>query len=237
MVSMIKPNLEILEKVQLIDSEIYQAQGLIREIPGQMQALDEQAKSERVRLSQLENELKPLQLKQKEKEMDLASKEAAIKKYEVQQTQVKTNKEYSSLQSEISSMKADNSLLEEEIITLIDQVEDCQKRLKAEQECLREVEQSVQQGKKAFEEKADEAKKKVEELKTKKKEMIKEVDPEIAALYEKIISKKQGFALAKVEGESCPACQMRLRPQLLNELQQADHVVVCEQCSRILYLV
>ena len=50
------------------------------------------------------------------------------------------------------------------------------------------------------------------------------------------MQKKQGLALVPVEGEVCSACRIEIRPQLLNELELKENLVVCENCSRILYL-
>ena len=61
------------------------------------------------------------------------------------------------------------------------------------------------------------------------------MNPEIASLYERIVEKKHGLALVKVEGEVCPACQMQLRPQVVNEIKMKEAIIVCDNCSRILY--
>ena len=230
-------DISTLEQIQVIDSQIYSHQSVVLETPHQIQALESGLDSERAHLRSLENELKTVQLKQKQKEGDLAAKEGSIQKYETQLTQVKTNKEYSSLQTEISTIKADNSLLEEEIIRLLDQVEECQSKIKVEQQRVKEAEKNVQSKKVILETQLNDAKKETEELTAQKKELIKQIDPEIASLYERIVVKKRGVALVKVEGEVCPACQMQLRPQLLSEIKMQDKVVICEQCSRILYSV
>ncbi|MBI4387685.1 MAG: hypothetical protein HY582_01415 [Candidatus Omnitrophica bacterium] len=230
-----KNDLELLKQIQDLDREIYASRQMTEALPGEIRELDQALEVERATLHALEEELKVVQLKQKEKEAALQDKEATIKKYEVQLDQVKTNKEYAALQSEIRSIKADNSLLEEGIIGLFDEVDQCQERLKTERSRLSEIEKSTQEKKAALEQEAKDMKQKSEALVQKKKELIKSVNPEIANLYERIVSSKRGIALSHVEGEVCSACQVRLRPQQLNELQIGETIVLCEQCSRILY--
>ena len=116
-------DLQILEEVQEWDKEIYLLRGSLEEIPSELAETNQAVGQERIALQKLQEELKGLQLKQKEKEVELATKEENIRKYDTQLAQVKTNKEYASLQGEIRSLKADNSLLEEAIINMIDQVE------------------------------------------------------------------------------------------------------------------
>jgi len=231
-----KPDIELLKQAQELDAEIYRYQQVLEEVPARMHSLDQELMMERRHHDTLQQELKLIQLKQKQKEGDLNEKENSIKKFESQLTQVKTNKEYASLQSEITSMRGDLSLLEDEIIRLFDQVENCQARLKEEETRLSRVEQSVQAQKKELETKTNESKRQIEELRAKRNDILKNIEPQIAALYEKIIERKKGLALAQVDGEECSACQVRLRAQQINEIQIGESVVLCEQCSRILYI-
>ena len=231
-----KKDIEILEKIQTIDTEIYNYKQVILGIPEELKAIDTALENERKTLKAFEEELRAVQLKQKQKESDLADKETAIKKYEGQLASVKTNKEYAAMQSEIAGLKGDNSILEEAIIGLFDQVEAAQKKLKAEQAKIAEVEKEANQKKELLQKKAGEAKQKAEELAVTKKTLIKEVNSEIAALYERIVEKKRGLALVKIDGVVCSACQIELRPQQINEVTMGEHIVTCEQCSRILYI-
>ena len=121
-------DLRILQEVQEYDREIYLLQETLEEIPSELAEVTAKLETEKNRLKTFQDELKGAQLKQKQKEGEHATKEENIKKYETQLTQVKTNKEYSSLQGEMTSLKADNSLLEEAIINLIDQAEAVQKK-------------------------------------------------------------------------------------------------------------
>ena len=230
-------DLQVLQEVQEWDKEIYLLHGTLEEIPFELAEINQKVEQERALLQKLQEELKSLQLKQKEKEGELATKEENIRKYDAQLAQVKTNKEYASLQVEIRSLKADSSLLEEAIINMIDQVEAFQKTLDEQKKKLAVAEAVLNQKKQELEEKSKMIREKIEVLTKQKKEKIKEVNPEIASLYEQIVTKKHGWALVKVEGEVCPACQIQLRPQVVNEAKLKERIIVCDNCSRILYSV
>ncbi len=230
-------DLQILQEVQEWDKEIYLLRNTLEDIPTELSEMSQEVETERASLRKLQEELKSLQLRQKEKEGELATKEENIKKHDAQLAQVKTNKEYASLQVEIRSLKADNSLLEEAIINLIDQVEAVQKNMEGQKKKVAAVEAVLNQKKQELEEKSKVVREKIEALLSQKKERIKEVNPEIASLYEQIVTKKHGWALVKVEGEVCPACQIQLRPQVVNEAKLKERIIVCDNCSRILYSV
>ena|SRR3989338_479395 len=228
-------DLEILKEIQEWDKQIYALRDALEEMPDEIAVSTRALEQEKLILKQFEEQLKQLQLQQKSKEVDLATKEENVRKFETQLMQVKTNKEYSALKSEITSLKADNSLLEEMIIGLLDRLEDLQRKVQEQKKILQTKEAEHQVKVKLLEEKAKSMREEIDLFSKQKCEKIKEVKPEIAQLYEQIVLKKHGIAFVKVQGEVCGACQMRLRPQILNEVMQKEKVVICESCSRMLY--
>lgn len=229
-------DLEILKNTQVLDKEIYERQAMIDSAPEDRQALDSAFEEEKENLKKLEVALTAARIKQKERENDLQEKEANIRKMDGQLSLVKTNKEYAAIQQQIASLKADNSLLEEEIIKLMDEVERAEKETNAEKNRLQTLHAKYEEEKLALSQKEEEAKKKLAELKAERESVVKDVSPEARQLYERIISAKKGTALSPVKDESCGICHMQLRPQVLNEVMLKDKLVLCENCSRILYM-
>ena len=232
----IQESLEILKRVQEVDREIY---GFRRELVTAPEAEKEIARaleSEKARMVQLEAALKEAQLKQKKKEGELAEKETQIRKYDSQLTQVKTNKEYSALQQEMVSLKADCSMLEDSILTVFDEIERAQKAVREEKERLVQVEKESEKKRQEIAARISQLKSQLTGLEEKRKGIISQVLPETRELYEKIVEKKEGLALVSVAGEACGACRLEIRPQLLNEIRLGESLVVCENCHRILYI-
>ena len=232
-----KESIDILKRAQAIDRDLYLANSeTTQDIPESRDKIKRDLEAEKEHLRQLEADFKKLQMKQKEKDGELAQKEANVKKYEGQLSQVKTNKEYSALQQEIASMKADGSLLEEEIIKIMDQVEAASEEVKKERERLKIIEKEYQAREAELDQKNKSYLEKIETLRKERAAIVEQVQPEARALYDLIIQKKQGMALAKINGEICGACQLQLRAQLINEVRLAQVLTVCENCSRILYV-
>ena len=112
-------DLTILKEIQEWDKEIYSCREALEESPLELDQVKQELEEAQAILDERLEALQKLQLQQKEKEVELETKEENVKKYEGQLSQIKTNKEYTSLQIEIKSLKADNSLLEEAIIEFI----------------------------------------------------------------------------------------------------------------------
>jgi len=231
----IQQDIEILTQVQVLDKEIYDLTQELLSIPSQIRLCEQTFEEAKRQVKELEKQHKDFQLKQKEKELELSGKEEQIRKFQGQLTQVKTNKEYSAIQHEIASVKADNSLLEEAILILMDDVEKSALELTRGRENEKQEEKTLQDKKAEFKRTEDSFRKKIVELQTSKKELMNQVTPESAVLYEKILAKKSGVALVPIQGENCSSCHMTLRPQVVNEIRLHENIVVCENCSRILY--
>jgi len=233
----IQSEIEILIKAQAIDAELYKLMDVLAEIPVDRARVKAELEQETERLKELEAVLKKRQLVQKEKEGVLAQKEANIKKMDGQLSLVKTNKEYGALQQEMASLKADNSLLEEEILKLFDEVEACREEVTKEQARLKEFEKVIQVKDQEVSQKEKEYQGKVQQLKAQKLESVTQLTPDTKQLYNRIVEKKNGIALATVTGDVCSGCQIRLRAQTINEVMGGKGLVLCDNCSRILYIL
>ena len=225
-----------LKSVQEVDREIYSLNRRLAAIPKEIEALKAKFESEKSALKSHEQDLKNFQVKQKEKEGQLASKEESLKKFDGQLNLVKTNKEYAALKSEMNNIKADNSILEEEILKFMEEGEVYKQRIAEEKKRL-----AIIEGENAsYEKTLLEEKKKIEaeaaELKAKKQNLVQGVDGEILSLYERILLKKDGIALVPALNGACGGCSMQLRPQLVDQLHMKDRIVVCENCARILFI-
>jgi len=232
----IHSELEILKKTQIFDAEIYKVTRELEEFPMMKADLKQGLETEKERLKELEAAFKKRQLLQKEKEGELAQKEGNVRKLEGQQSQVKTNKEYDALKQEIASLKADNSLLEEEIIRLMDESEACREEVLKEQARVKECEKAQQAREQEISKKEKEIQEQILQLKTQKEEASNHLSPEVRSLYNRIVEKKKGLALVPVRGEICSGCQIRLRAQVINEVMLSQSLVLCDNCSRILFI-
>jgi len=234
-VGSVKEDLEIMKKAQELDGEMYHLLEDLETLPEDRQNNKQMYETEKARLNDLEAVSKKLQLSQKEKEGQLSQKEANIKKLEGQLGQVKTNKEYTALQQEIASLKADNSLLEEEIIGILDEIEAAQDEVKKEKDRLKSCEKEFTQRETELTEKEKKVHETVEQIKSQRVSIINQLPPDVQTLYQKIVEHKKGLAVVKIQGEVCGACQLKLRPQVIDEVLLGKTLILCDNCSRILY--
>jgi predicted nucleic acid-binding Zn-ribbon protein len=62
-----------------------------------------------------------------------------------------------------------------------------------------------------------------------------EIPPRDRAEFHRLVDKKHGLAVVVVQGSSCSACHVKVRPAAMQILKQGREVIYCDSCKRILY--
>jgi len=222
--------------LQEIDTQIYKMESEKELKPQEISDLNDSLQQKQSGMKDADDNLKAIQLKHKEKEMLLGTKEEEVKKLQGQLNLIKTNKEYTTMVGEIESHKADNSLLEEEIIGLMDSIDEAKARIEIEKQKFAEESKNIDTRIKEIEAKVRDINAAVIELKKKREELIPLIDKKILNEYERILIGKDGQAMAEVINDNCGGCYMQLPPQVINEINMKEKVIHCENCQRILYI-
>lgn len=232
-----KTQLGILIEIQHLDAQIYDLRQRSEAFPLKIKEMDEDLDRKKVSLNKAEDDLKKLQVSKNQKETDMQVKEDLIKKHQTQLYQIKNNKEYTALQQEIQNIKADISVIEEAILNFFDNIDSAKKSCDDEKKAF-EAEKKRSESDKALilseEKKVNDE---LEEMVAKRVTAAKEVDRPLLSQYEQILKSRGRTALSKVDlnEERCGECQMTLRPQIINEARLKKALVLCENCSRMLY--
>ncbi|NQT90140.1 MAG: hypothetical protein HQ558_02690 [Candidatus Omnitrophica bacterium] len=223
-------------RLQEVDEQIYGLGAEKDAKPKHIQQLKDSVSEKQGGLKAAEEGLKELQLRHKEKEMDLQTKEGESKKLQAQLYQLKTNKEYTAMLHEIEVHRADNSILEDEILKLMDSIDAAMGKVGEEKKKLEEEVEKV--GVEVQEVEAEIKKIEVDlgELEKKRNEITPTIDPKILKNYETILTGKNGLALAEVVNDSCSGCFMSLPSQVINEIKMKQSIVSCGGCWRMLYI-
>ena len=227
---------ETLRRLQAIDGELFRLRASQRQKPLELEQGKQLVAEQQAKAQALDARLKTVQLEHKQKEIELSTREANTKKLQLQLFQVKTNKEYTAVQHEIDQSKADASLLEEEIIKLLEATDQAAQEHKAQ---LAQVAQQEAVLRKEETRIAEELKSIADQVATyeqQRQTITPLVEKNTLATYERILANREGLAMVPLVEDSCGGCHMMQRPQVINEVHLNAQLVICENCSRILYL-
>lgn len=75
----------------------------------------------------------------------------------------------------------------------------------------------------------------VENLRSEENSLTKELEEDLKFKFERIIRSKSGMGIVPIHGVVCTGCHMILPASFVNEVRQADKIVFCPYCSRILF--
>jgi len=232
----LKGQLRNLIQLQTVDTEIYNLKAEKEEKPQEIKALDEAYEKKKQILAELEKKSLDLQKQKKDKELELATKEEAVKKLQVQLYSLKTNKEYQAMLQQINDTKADASVIEDKILELLDMMDQTKAQIDKEKQKLQEEEKVLCAQKNKIQDRIKEIDDRLAQLEAQRKQIIPEIDPKILAQYERILKNRDGLAIVSVKENSCQGCNMYVPPQVINLIKMYERIITCEVCNRILYI-
>jgi len=231
----LKEQLELLWELQKIDLGLKNIKEERDQYPKEMKKLDEKHNIERERIQKEREKLELLEKERRQKEKQLISEQDKIKRAEGRMFEVKTNKEYQAILTEIDAIKGAASLTEEEILQIMEEIDELKKDLlKREKEMAANLEKIERERKKIQERMAqdDEAWKR----NTERREILsKQLESKLFKLYNTLKEKRQGIGVVSVKNETCQGCFVNVPPQLFIEVQRNNALIRCPHCNRILY--
>lgn len=235
--SQVCEQIQKLVELQKIDGEIYELKRKLKEKPAYLEQLKEDFESKKTGLQEAEVKYKQMQVDRQSKELELQSKDDDFAKANVQLSQIKTNKEYTAKITEIENIKADKSIVEELILMSYDEADAVKADIDKERQVLADEEKKYLDTKKEIEVSISEMEDSIKTLDAQRSQIVPGVDKATLSQYEKILANKDGLAIVPVQGQSCGGCFMNVPAQVVNEIKMNDHIIYCEMCSRILYLM
>jgi len=232
----VKDQIKQLVELQKIDEGIYSYKKDLKEKPEEIIIVKQELDRKKDKLKELEDGIKIKQVRRKEKEVDLQAKEDGMAKANGQLSQLKTNKEYKAKLTEIESLKADKSVIEEKILIFFDEIDLINKNIEKGKQNLIEEEKKYLDEKKKVEQIVRDLEEKVKILDNKRKQILVGINPIFLSRYERILVNKNGVGMVPVVNGSCTGCYMNVPAQKVNEIKKHEDLIFCEVCARILYI-
>lgn len=149
--------------------------------------------------------------------------------------EVKTNKEYSAILSEIQDVEKKISNIEDEILMIMELVEEKTEENKGNLERLKLEEKRFQIERKEKEEEIERLQQLLDIEYKKRKEIEELIDKKVLREYFKIKEIRNGVAVINVNDYVCQGCHMSMPPQTFNDIKNNNRIIHCSHCSRILY--
>ncbi len=229
--------IERLRDLQNSDLIIYRLKKRLAEIPVETGRMNDKFKKETESLLSLEQEVKKEEVILRETESEISGLEGEIKKAQRNLMDVKTNREYTALMSEIDGFKKKISNLEEHALLLMDKVTGAKKIRKEEEKRLEKEKVVLDEKLKELAREEESFRAELTEEEKRRPILAGAIPGEILAAYERVLKMKANRkALVGAKNNICTGCQTRLPTGTQDQLHKGADLVFCEECNRLLYL-
>jgi predicted nucleic acid-binding Zn-ribbon protein len=186
-------------------------------------------------LNELRETLKTMRKNIDQKQLQMKSNEQKIKDLDTKLNAAASNREYQILKDQIAADKMANSVLEDEIIEMMEQVDIFQPKIAEAEDVLKTTQEKVAAGRNTFEAQAGSILEDIVRLEAELKQREAELPEGIRETYRRLVGKKGEDALAEVVDGACGGCcqQVPLNVQANIRLSQPSF---CRTCGRLLYI-
>jgi predicted nucleic acid-binding Zn-ribbon protein len=228
-------DLKQLIRLQAVDLAVAELRGKTEAFPEKSKALDVQLRAAQDGVEQAKRAIQANEARRKELESRIADIESKTSKYKEQLMSVRTNEEYRAMTKEIEYGQEAISKEEDGILVLMEESESLESNLRAAQERLSEDEQSVQAERARLEELNKQDTIALEAYLEERAVLEEKIDVDILFQYERVRKARGGIGLAPASNEACEICNVRMRPQIFQEVRKNSEIIACDSCGRILY--
>ena len=231
----IKQQLATLAVLQKTEIEMAGFQRSLSGVEAQINELGAEIKAYEEKLADEENQLASLRTQYREDETETKTIGDRINKDNEKLRSVKTNKEYQSMLKEIDELKKKNSLLEDQMLSRLDTIEQTETGLAALKTEMAVVKNKIEQQQAEILSQAEGERQALEKCREERDGIFSRLDQKMQNLFEKVKVQGRGIAVAAVKDGVCQVCRMGIPPQMFNELLRMDSVRLCPNCQRIIY--
>lgn len=150
-----------------------------------------------------------------------------------------TPKELEQLQHELGSLAKRKAELEDVELAIMVRIEEVRKVVVALKENILEIDREIAKVKSDLEKENSEISTSESANLKSRQELSAQISPELISLYEKIRETQDGVGAARLAGDSCDGCHLKLNAAELEKIKSLpeDEVVRCEECRRVLIRV
>jgi predicted nucleic acid-binding Zn-ribbon protein len=230
-------DLQKLIDLQVVDARIAGLKDEVAALPQQVAQIEAKLAGSKAQLEAAQAGMKADEIARRKHESDIKDQQEKISKYRDQSLKVKTNDEYRALNHEIQFAESEIQKLEDKVLEIMVATD-------ARKEAIKQAEIALKADTVANEKEKDHARaqtaedeKQLAELSATRKELRSGIAEETLTHYDRVLKLRGSVMAAVYEDESCSACQVRLRPQVFQEVMSNELIVTCFYCNRILYYV
>jgi predicted nucleic acid-binding Zn-ribbon protein len=234
-VGIVSKSAQTLYRLQLLDTELAEQRAKLREAESQLgesqelvaaRTADSQAQSE---LAEWATRLKSLEI-----DLQILSDRLRASEQRLYSGQVTNAKEVGAMQKDHEQWKRSRTRLEDEVLTAMTRLEDCELTAGEARRRLTGIEAHWQTAQEKLSGDVAKLQARIAALLEKRAPVTGGISPADLVAYEDLWKKKGGRAVVLLVGSMCQGCRVTLPSGKVQLVRQATDLVLCTNCGRIL---
>jgi len=227
-------DLEMLLKLQNIDYDLEELDRSREYLPDMINNLKKEMEEVSRTLKESEERLTQQVLQRKKLELDIEEINLELARLQKQMRDIKTNREYDALVTEIANRKTKISESEEELLKTLAEIDELQDKVKEYKEKLVEVDKNNRIQLESLGKEMDSIGTKIKQKQDERRNISVRLNKLMLATYERVKKVKGGAAVVAVKKRACSGCYKSLPPQKIQEIKKGENLITCDSCGRIL---
>jgi len=225
-----------LEALQNVDSAIMDVKDELDGLTRNVHDLEARLKEKQAKIEEKQQRIKKLETERSDLEKMLFIEQERLKKFRsrLQGINVRNPHAYTANQREVDKIKKDIEAIEANLLKAMQDIEDQRKELDGSNVDLSDSKARLEEAVNTSVERNAGMGARLDELKEERGKLAKEVEPKALAAYQRIQGRFPRNAVITARDELCLGCHMHIPPQLFNELQRGEKLIICPNCQRLL---
>ena len=231
-----KEQMDLMIRLQAIEVEIRRLEAFLAEVPGRLAAIERQRNECEAAIEAESQTVDNLQQAYRNHESEVQDYQILIDKSEEKLRSVKTNKEYQATLKEIEDLRSKTSLLEDEMIDCLEQIDEAEERIRQKKADFAQISSRLDAKRSDTQKEADQARETLDGKQAEHQAVSAGIETGHMEtfLYVKRLQDDH-VAISSAVDAVCSGCHLNIPPQMYNELQRQDKMSFCPNCQRIIY--
>ncbi len=232
-----KEELVKLIELQKTDNDLRRLKNIIETADKRRAGIEQEFEQHAFSIRELQRRRESLKAEQLENENRLAENKTYLERAERNLKHAQNQKEYETAMREIDTLQKQINNIETKLVETMSSLEEVEKELSDRADEINSLDSKRAEALESLDKELSAARSQFETLSAKRAVALATLPEDWAYTYDRLTQRnRDGIAVAEVVNGSCSACHISLRPQMLVNVRSAKEVIICESCSRILYV-
>ncbi len=224
-----------LQELQNVLSNKYQLEEELEEIPRNLEQKEVALSRQKKKFIDLDSEYQANQHETAQLRNDFGHIEELRLAAEKRMDQIKTQRDYETLDKEITGYSTQELELRRKIQNLENRALELSDQLKSEEASLHLLGAEIEEERLRIEEQLQQKCSEISNLAEKEQSIVPDMDEEMLYKFDRILRSKGGRGIVPISQGICSGCFMILPRQFMNDVRSSEDVHFCPYCSRILF--